>query len=88
MFQIFEKTDGNTDLTTFRSCLRLYHNLGMILFWGSEKFGIVGDDDDNDHDDSYFLDHTVILCIQSFATLLACINSPNYYLKMVIYCSL
>ena len=55
----------------------------MILFWGSEKFGGI-DDDDSDDDDSYFLDHTVILCIQSFATLLACINSPNYYLKMVI----
>ena len=79
LFQIFEKTDGSTDLTTFRSCLRLYHNLGIILFWGNEKFSDPGEDDQ----DNFFLDHTVILCIQSFATLLACINSPNYYLKMV-----
>jgi hypothetical protein len=51
--------------------------LGMILFWGNEKFC------DDDDPDNFFLDHTVILCIQTFATLLACINSPNYYLKMV-----
>ena len=47
-FQIFEKTDGKTDMTTFRSCLRLYHNLGMILFWGHEKFVDNGTGNDED----------------------------------------
>jgi hypothetical protein len=54
----------------------------MILFWGNEKFSDPGEEGEDQ--DSYFLDHTVILCIQSFATVLACINSPNYYLKMVL----
>lgn len=70
--EMFETYEGKGDLASFESMLALYHDLGLIFYWGDLEMT-------ND-----VLKSSVILSTQSFATLIAQLTSPFHFTKMVM----